>query len=49
MIKLFKKLVNWCFDCPVYKTDVIVDNKFYIPANQVFCYTAKQKQKAKIK
>lgn len=44
MIKLFKKLVNWCFEPPVYKTDVIVDNKFYIPANQVFCFTkAKEK------
>ena len=44
MIKLFKKLVDWCYATPVYKEEVAVDNKFYIPANQVFCFTkAKEK------
>ena len=49
MIKLFKKLVNWCLEPKIYKSDVIVDNKFYIPASQVFCFTKKEKQKLVIK
>ena len=46
MIKLFKKLVNWCYEPPIYISDVIVDDKFYIPAKQVFCY---EKAKVKVK
>ena len=49
MIKLFKKLVDWCYSTPTYKDEIFIDDKFYIPANQVFCYTAKQKQKVKLK
>ena len=37
MIKLFNKLVNWCFGPKRYK-DEIIDNKFYIPCSQVFCH-----------
>lgn len=48
MIKLLKKLVNWCFE-PQIITDEIQDNKFYIPCSQVFCYEKKQKVKAKTK
>ena len=46
MIKLFKKLVDWCYATPVYKNEIIIDDKFYIPAKQVFCY---EKAKVKVK
>ena len=44
MIKLFNKLVNWCFAPKRYK-DEIIDNKFYIPCSQVFCLQVKEKEK----
>ena len=49
MIKLFKKLVDWCFEAPANKDEIFIDNKFYIPASQVFCYTAKEREMVKTK
>lgn len=47
MFKLFYKLIDWCFE--IKKTDEIIDNKLYIPCNQVFYHKLEEKEYINVK